>query len=49
MSDTKSKSAPPPERKEHFTTFSGLPIDRLYTEENLSGWNPEEALGYLGE
>jgi len=49
MSDTKTKSATPPERKENFTTFSGLPIDRLYTEENLAGWNPDEALGYPGE
>src|SRR5437016_14309745 len=45
MSDAKTKS----ERKERFTTLSGLTIDRLYTEENLSGWNPEEALGYPGE
>ena len=44
MSDAKTKS----ERKERFTTLSGLPIDRLYTEENLAGWNPEEALGYPG-
>ena len=44
MSDPKTKS----ERKERFTTLSGLPIDRLYTEENLAGWNPDEALGYPG-
>jgi len=44
MSDAKTKS----ERKERFTTLSGLPIDRLYTEENLAGWNPDEALGYPG-
>ena len=47
MSD-KTKSAPP-ERKEKFTTLSGLPIDRLYTEENLSGWNPDDSLGFPGE
>src|SRR6266849_6645799 len=46
MSDTKTKSA---ERKERFTTISGLPIDRLYTPESLPQWNPEEALGYPGE
>src|SRR5437879_2862225 len=45
MSDAKTKS----ERKERFTTLSGLTIDRLYTEENLAGWNPDEALGYPGE
>jgi len=49
MADTKSKSPTPPERKEKFTTLSGLPIDRLYTEQNLAGWNPDGALGYPGE
>jgi methylmalonyl-CoA mutase N-terminal domain/subunit len=49
MSDTKTKSAPPAERKESFTTLSGLPFDRLYTEENLAKWDPEAALGYPGE
>jgi methylmalonyl-CoA mutase, N-terminal domain len=47
MSDTKTK--PPAERKEHFTTLSGLPIDRLYTEDDLSGSNPEATIGYPGE
>jgi methylmalonyl-CoA mutase N-terminal domain/subunit len=49
MSDTKAKSAIPAERKENFNTLSGLPINRLYTEENLAGWNPDDALGYPGE
>ncbi|HYL85594.1 MAG TPA: methylmalonyl-CoA mutase family protein [Candidatus Angelobacter sp.] len=49
MSDSKTKSAPTAERKEKFTTLSGLPIDRLYTEENLAGWDAEAALGYPGE
>src|SRR5436853_117643 len=49
MSDTKTKSATPAERKERFTTLSGLPVDRLYTEENLANWDPESALGYPGE
>jgi methylmalonyl-CoA mutase N-terminal domain/subunit len=49
MSDTKTKSATPAERKEHFTTLSGLPIDRLYAEKNLAGWNPDDPLGYPGE
>ncbi len=44
MSDAKTKS----ERKERFTTLSGLPVDRLYRPENLAGWNPDEALGYPG-
>src|SRR6266404_4609335 len=49
MADTKTKSASPAERKEKFTTLSGLPVDRLYTEENLAGWDAESALGYPGE
>src|SRR2546430_1943331 len=40
MSDTKTKSATPAERKERFTTLAGLPVDRLYTEENLASWTP---------
>jgi methylmalonyl-CoA mutase N-terminal domain/subunit len=47
MSDAKTKATS--ERKEKFTTLSGLPVDRLYTEENLSNWDPEAALGYPGE
>jgi len=49
MSDIKSKPATSGERKEKFTTLSGTPIDRLYTEESLAGWDPEIALGYPGE
>jgi methylmalonyl-CoA mutase N-terminal domain/subunit len=49
MSDRKAKSSAAPERKTRFTTLSGLPIERLYSEESLPGWNPEEALGYPGE
>jgi len=49
MSDTKTKSATPAERKQRFTTLAGLPVDRLYTEENLASWDPESALGYPGE
>jgi len=49
MAETKTPGTPSKERKEQFTTLSGLPIDRLYTEENLANWNPEDALGYPGE
>ena len=49
MSDRKAKSSAAPERKTRFTTLSGLPIERLYSEESLPGWNPSEALGYPGE
>ena len=49
MTTPKAPDAQPKERKQHFTTLSGLPIDRLYTEENLSRTNPEDAIGYPGE
>jgi methylmalonyl-CoA mutase, N-terminal domain len=49
MSETKSPAREAKERRERFTTLSGLPLDRLYTEESLAGWDPEEALGYPGE
>ncbi len=37
------------ERKQQFATLSGLPIERLYTEENLAGHNAEKEIGYPGE
>ena len=49
MSETKSPTKQNKERKERFTTLSGLPLEGLYTEESLAGWNAEEALGYPGE
>ncbi len=47
MSDTKTK--PPAERKENFATLSGLPIDRLYTQDDLSATDQESSIGYPGE
>jgi methylmalonyl-CoA mutase N-terminal domain/subunit len=47
MSDAKTKSLA--ERKETFTTLSGLPIERLYTAKNLSNGDQESALGFPGE
>jgi methylmalonyl-CoA mutase N-terminal domain/subunit len=47
MPDTKTK--PPAERKKHFTTLSGLPIDRLYTQNDLPASDPESSIGYPGE
>src|SRR5580704_4010827 len=32
-----------------FTTVSGYPIRRLYTPEDLSGWDPTRDLGLPGE
>src|ERR1700731_2148521 len=49
MSDAKSPAKETRERREKFTTPAGLPLERLYTEENLVNWNPEDALGYPGE
>ena len=54
MSETKSPPKESPgkdvkERRERFTTLSGLPLERLYTEESLAGRDSEEALGYPGE
>ena len=49
MSDTKSKSPASVERKDRFSTLSGLPLDCLYTQKNLSPGNPEDAIGYPGE
>jgi methylmalonyl-CoA mutase, N-terminal domain len=37
------------QRKPGFSTLSGLPIERLYTEANLSGVDPEDTIGYPGE
>jgi methylmalonyl-CoA mutase N-terminal domain/subunit len=54
MSETKSPAKEVPtkeakERRQRFSTPSGLPLERLYTEDNLAGWDPEDALGYPGE
>ena len=49
MSETKTKSPAPAKRKQKFTTLSGHPLEPLYTESNLTNWDPETALGYPGE
>ena len=47
MSDTKTKDR---ERKERFTTLSGLPVERLYTEDDLpAAGELESGIGYPGE
>lgn len=38
-----------PERRKEFTTVSSYPIRRLYTEADLSGWDPAEDLGLPGQ
>ena len=49
MPDSKSKSDAARERKDRFTTLSGLPIERLYTAESADGSNPDESIGFPGE
>jgi methylmalonyl-CoA mutase, N-terminal domain len=49
MSETKSPAKEPKERRQRFATPSGLPLERVYTEESLGAWDPEDALGYPGE
>src|ERR1700682_327736 len=38
-----------PERSAEFTTISGHPIARLYTQGDLAGWTPARELGTPGE
>ena len=38
-----------PELQTEFTTISGHPIRRLYTEDDLSNWDPSRDLGFPGE
>src|ERR1700724_553963 len=53
MPDSDSKPSAPtvrrPDRKEKFTTLSGLPLETLYTAETLASQNPEKSIGYPGE
>jgi len=49
MSEAKSPGGDHKERRQGFTTPSGLPLERVYTEESLGARDPESALGYPGE
>src|SRR6202158_5901142 len=49
MSEAKSLPKETKERRGGCSTPSGLPLERIYTEESLAGWDPEDALGYPGE
>ncbi|HET9496761.1 MAG TPA: methylmalonyl-CoA mutase family protein [Candidatus Limnocylindria bacterium] len=40
---------PPAERKTRFTTQSGVEIARLYTLDDLAGWDPDRDLGEPGQ
>jgi methylmalonyl-CoA mutase N-terminal domain/subunit len=49
MSDTKTKSATSAERKEKFTTLSGIPLERIYNPGSVLDRETEEAIGFPGE
>jgi methylmalonyl-CoA mutase N-terminal domain/subunit len=49
MSDAKTKSATPAERKERFTTLSGIPLERVYTPDAVVDSETEESIGFPGE
>jgi methylmalonyl-CoA mutase N-terminal domain/subunit len=49
MSDAKTKSATPAERKERFTTLSGIPLERVYPSDAVVDSETEESIGFPGE
>ena len=49
MPDTKSKSSGPPERKEKFTTLSGIPVERVYDQNSIGDSEMEESIGFPGK
>jgi methylmalonyl-CoA mutase N-terminal domain/subunit len=49
MSETKSKSAALAERKEKFTTLSGIPLERVYNPAAADDSETNESIGYPGE
>ena len=49
MSDIKTKSATPAERKERFTTLSGIPLERVYNADAVVDSETEESIGFPGE
>ncbi|HYL09834.1 MAG TPA: methylmalonyl-CoA mutase family protein [Candidatus Acidoferrales bacterium] len=49
MSGSKHQSVPAAKRKGRFATLSGIPLQNVYSPEDLRDWNAEDALGYPGE
>jgi methylmalonyl-CoA mutase N-terminal domain/subunit len=49
MANIKTKSASPAERKERFTTLSGIPLERVYHPGAVDDSNKEESIGFPGE
>jgi methylmalonyl-CoA mutase N-terminal domain/subunit len=49
MADSKTKSEASAERKEKFTTLSGIPLERVYSQDSFVDSETEESIGYPGE
>jgi methylmalonyl-CoA mutase N-terminal domain/subunit len=49
MSDTKTKPVTSAERKERFTTLSGIPLERVYNPGALVDAETQESIGFPGE
>jgi methylmalonyl-CoA mutase, N-terminal domain len=49
MSDSKTNSATPAERKEKFTTLSGIPLERVYGPDSFVDSETEASIGFPGE
>ena len=49
MPDTKSKPSGLAERKENFTTLSGIPVERVYCQDSIADSETEESIGFPGE
>ncbi len=49
MNPSSSKPAAPIERKRRFTTLGGIPLNAVYTQEDLADRDPETSIGFPGE
>src|SRR3989442_15981372 len=49
MSDIKTKSATPAERKERFTTLSGIPLERVYNPHTEIDSEIKDSISFPGE
>jgi methylmalonyl-CoA mutase, N-terminal domain len=49
MTSPPQKPGSPPERKKSFSTLGGIPLNAAYTQEDISGDNPENSIGFPGE
>jgi len=49
MNPSSTRPTEPRERKERFTTLGGIPLQAVYTGEDLAGDDPETSIGFPGE